>query len=210
MRSSNPRLGGGGDVEVFTDVVLTTITAGIIVLLSQQGSTLLPAREEVCPRVLPDGSLLDCEGDREVTMEFLLVSQNDTSRCRDHPSACGQTFIVRCDDYWSDQHATDYAILRFEASSLADRLSEDQLHPRGQAIALTVRRDTRCDETPFDGGFGSECESWDCDAEECCRFISFFEKLHDGTEVLLDDLEHFGSLPCFRLVSGPFPSGRRE
>jgi hypothetical protein len=198
-------LGGSGAAEVSTAVDVTTITAVIIVLLSQQGPTLLPnPKEEVCPRVLRDGSLLDCEGDREVTMEFLMVSQNDASGCRDSPSTCGQTFIVRCDDYWSHQHGTDYAILQFEASSLDQRLTEEQLPPRGQAIALEVRRDFRCDETPYEGGFGSDCESWDCDDPECCRFISSFESLHDGTEVLLDDLEHFGSLPCLRLAHNPF------
>jgi len=67
--------------------------------------------EEMCPRILADGSLLDCEEERDVTMEFLMVAQSDSEHCRNHQSSCSQSFIVRCDDYWSEEHSTDHAIL---------------------------------------------------------------------------------------------------
>jgi hypothetical protein len=169
-----------------------------------------PAEERVsCAFIVRGtGSLVDCDEERDVAMEFLMVAESDPGDCRSGRASCGQSFIVRCDDYWSEQHETEYAIVKYDAGRLEDRLTAEQLPGSGQARRLRIHRDHLCDDTPFESGFWSDCVSWDC-APDCCRFYSPFKRLEDGSDVLLQDLERFGGLPCLRLVMVPLPTVER-
>jgi len=75
-------------------IILTSILGAPIVL-----------QEVQCPRLLPNGAVLDCEDERNVRMEFLMVEESEPARCDEDSRNCGQDFIVRCDDYWSAQRS---------------------------------------------------------------------------------------------------------
>jgi hypothetical protein len=164
---------------------------------------------QACSAILEDGSLLDCEDEQSVTMELLMVLSDDPLACEQDSRNCPQTFIVRCDDFWSHQHGTEHAILINEAAAPHERLTQEQLPGRGLPVTLRVRRDIHCDQTPYEGGWGSDCVAWDC-LPECCRIFSGFVDFNDGSEVLLEDLERFGSLPCLRLEHDRSPQEARD
>jgi hypothetical protein len=143
-------------------------------------------------------------------MEFLMVVEQEPARCLEDSRNCGQDFIVRCDDYWSSAHETAFAIVIYRPKTLEERLTADERPGAGQAVGLRVRRVTECDTSPYeDGSFGSDCDDWDC-FPQCCRIFSPFEDAYDGREILLDELEPFGSLPCFKLEHDPFPTAGFE
>lgn len=159
--------------------------------------------EPPCPTILADGSLLDCEEERPVTMEFLVVIADNPSGCEQDSRSCGQTFLVRCDDYWSPQHGTNHAILINDAHDPQERLTKAHLPARGLPLTLRVRRDVRCDQASDDHGWGSDCVAWDCVPECCVRFSGF--DVYDDRVIPLDELVRYGSLPCLRLEHEPAP-----
>lgn len=127
-----------------------------------------------------------------------MVLSDEPSACKQDSRKCPQMFIVRGDDFWSHQHGTEYAILINNAATPHERLTRERLPGRGLPVTLRVRRDIHCDQRPYEGGWGSDCAAWDC-FPECCRIFSGFVDFNDKSEVLLEDLEHFGSLPCLKL-----------
>jgi len=142
-----------------------------IVLTSILGAPLV-IQEAQCPRLLADGSVLDCEEERNVRMEFLMVAQSESARCAEDSRNCGQDFIVRCDDYWSAQHVTEFAFVVYRPKTQQERLTTDKLPGPGQVSDLRVRRDFHCDAYPYEnGGSSLDCDDWNC-LPECCRAFS--------------------------------------
>lgn len=159
--------------------------------------------EPSCPEIRADGSLLDCEEERPVTMEFLVVIADDPSGCEQDSRSCGQTFVVRCDDYWSHQYGTSHAILINEARGPQERLTKAHFPARGLPLTLRVRRDVLCDRASDEHGFDSDCVAWDC-APECCVLVAGSD-VHDDRVIPLDELAGYGSLPCLRVEHEPAP-----
>lgn len=153
-----------------------------------------------CSTILLDGRLMDCVEERDVDMQFVMyLTGNSREECQAEPRSCDQEFIVFCENYWSDEHRTSHAVLKVEATTPESRIAMDEIVSAGGFATLHVRRDYHCDTTPFeDGGFSTDCEEWNC-FPECCRILSSYKYVSDGVDVLLEDLEEFGELPCFVL-----------
>lgn len=143
-----------------------------------------------------EGRLLDCEEDRDVTMKFLMVNQGDIEKCASDSRNCSQEFIVLCEDYWSEEHATSHALLRVDTKAPSDQLSPDFLRENGYYLTLRVHRDGNCDLEPFEDSFWSDCEAWDC-PHDCCEEYSPYKGLGDGRDVPLAEMKPLGEIPCF-------------
>jgi hypothetical protein len=163
-----------------------------------------PSPPVSCSTILLDGRLMDCVEERDVDMQFIMVlGGNSREECQAEPRSCDQEFIVFCENYWSDEYQTSHAILKVEATTPESRIAMDEISGAGGFATLHVRRDYHCDSTPFEGGFGTDCDEWNC-FPECCRIFSHYKYVSDGAEVLLEDLEEFGALPCFVLDQTTF------
>lgn len=133
--------------------------------------------------------------------EFLVVIADDPSGCEQDSRSCGQTFVVRCDDYWSHQYGTNHAILVNEARGPQERLTKAHFPARGLPLTLRVRRDALCDRASDAHGFDSDCVVWDC-APECCVLVAGSD-VHDDRVIPLEELAGYGSLPCLRVEHEP-------
>lgn len=159
-----------------------------------------------CVTLGEEGVPYDCEEERNVTMRILLSHEGNFEECS---GDCEQLFVVWCEDYWSGGHQTRHAILHYEASGSDSLIALDQVEQAHGGVKFRVQRELNCDLDPLDLGNSLDCDDLDC-SPGCCREISHFITVGSRKEVLVDEIENLGTLPCFVLQRNPFMDGEAQ
>jgi hypothetical protein len=141
----------------------------------------------------------DCDEERAVVMRILYPG---IDAFEPFSSRTEQVFIVWCEDYWSGEHQTSYALLTYHPSTADEQITPDELARTAGRGTFLVRRSLNCDRDPIDGWRSLDCDNWDCDPE-CCWEIAPFVDPATGVERPVDSLKDLGTLPCFVLLNNP-------
>ncbi len=153
-----------------------------------------------CVTIGTRARVYDCDEQRPVAMRILFPRIDAFD---EFTSGRAQVFIVWCEDYWSGEYQTSYALLSFEPSRADEQLTPDQLARATNQGTFIVERDGHCDGDPVKSNTGTFCDDWDC-YPDCCQEITCFVDPSTGVEVRVDVLKDLGTLPCFVLPHNPF------
>lgn len=93
---------------------------------------------------------VDCQESRYVRVRVLLAESPEPGDC---DNGCDQAFLVHCEDYWSVEHLTDYAIVHYEAPTWEQTIPLSALPESHEATSVLLHRELDCiDEDPAEGG----------------------------------------------------------
>jgi len=99
---------------------------------------------------------IDCEEARQVRVRVLLAEDPEPGEC---DNGCDQKFLVQCEDYWSVQHQTDFAIVYYRVPAWDQRVPFTALPRTFEATTVLLHRGMDCsDRSPAEdlgqwGGF---------------------------------------------------------
>ena len=111
---------------------------------------------------------MDCEEIRHVRVRVLLAEDPEPDEC---DNGCDQKFLVQCEDYWSVQHLTDFAIVHYRVPTWNQRIPFTALPRTFEATTLILHRGLDCSDSSPAEAFGQWGGFWR-DSDEAVHMSS--------------------------------------